>query len=455
MAVESMSDLCDFMSMRLDNQMGTRKARVTAAHYVETLALIGYNYTELYKLVLRNHPLIAYGYLLDSLRSLDFDKYPKKLSALNLETHLLNIGRLTQDYFAWQPIGGHTDNQLPPRQYVLVAVSVDTAPVDEPLIVWQLSLHIPGLSDSDYECLMLPHALWAQGPTLLAAMGYAYDTAQQVYYHQSAEFGRRRVDTEEEGLEKLTNYLNEIRSGLHGASPNNGLVLLFETGEDLALMQQLFSRHDHLLFLDVVKGVTCLDHYRQATSRSVTYSEPSYQFRRGASGCWTSTIEEKGKIPQRIEAVTKSECIYHICQSLLGMTPTYHNFIKLYSYPINHTTTRRLTAMLDHLRELRPLQQHIEQQLVTHQLPIVLKGLYGARNEVETPHRTCARQTIRRLLFLGFTWTVLLKIFRAEPQYEIPLCVFLQDMNEVHKLQVFSQTEQIRGYIQTFVLSSL
>ena len=75
----------------------------------------------------------------------------------------------------------------------------------------------------------------------------------------------------------------EIRSGLRGAGPNNGLVLLFETGEDLALVQQLLSRHRHDIFLDVVKGVACLDHYLRVTrpARPAAYSWPAYQYRVG------------------------------------------------------------------------------------------------------------------------------------------------------------------------------
>jgi hypothetical protein len=52
---------------------------------------------------------------------------------------------------------------------------------------------------------------------------------------------------------------------LNGIEPNNGLILLFETGEDFALVQQLLSRHGYNLFLDVVKGVTCLDNYLRVT----------------------------------------------------------------------------------------------------------------------------------------------------------------------------------------------
>jgi hypothetical protein len=66
----------------------------------------------------------------------------------------------------------------------------------------------------------------------------------------------------------------------------------------------------------------------------------------------------------------------------------------------------------------------------------LFQGVYAARSEVEAarPHNACARQTIRRLVSLGFTLDVLKKSFGADPKYEIPSSVFLQDMSEVRFL---------------------
>ena len=68
---------------------------------------------------------------------------------------------------------------------------------------------------------------------------------------------------------------------MRGAGNNNGLVLLFETGEDLSLVQQLFAKHSHDVFYDVVKGVSCLDHYLRVSrpGRPASYTWPSYQFK--------------------------------------------------------------------------------------------------------------------------------------------------------------------------------
>jgi hypothetical protein len=79
--------------------------------------------------------------------------------------------------------------------------------------------------------------------------------------------------------------------------------------------------------------------------------------------------------------------------------------MKWYSYPVDHSETSRMSSCLDKILELLPLQNHIERQLYTKRVPVVLEGIYAARNEVEAaqPHKACAHQTIRRLISLGFT----------------------------------------------------
>jgi predicted subunit of tRNA(5-methylaminomethyl-2-thiouridylate) methyltransferase len=242
---------------------------------------------------------------------------------------------------------------------------------------------------------------------------------------------------------------------LNGIEPNNGLILLFETGEDFALVQQLLSRHGYNnLFLDVVKGVTCLDNYLRVTRtvRPAAYTWPTYRFQVGKGGHWSASVSCGDYPPKRIEAETKPECIYRICESLLGSPPEFDNFMKWYSYPVDHSETSRMSSCLDKILELLPLQNHIERQLYTKRVPVVLEGIYAARNEVEAaqPHKTCAHQTIRRLISLGFTLDVLQKGFRTKSHFEIPSIIFLHDVNEVQKLRTHRQTNEIIRIIKRY-----
>ena len=456
--------------------MDVDTATDTATHYMETLTVAGF-----LTLLPDTQPnewecnCEQYTRLLHGLHSLAFEKYPKALSENNLDAHLTNISRFVLDYFTQNkvipspdqtkeetispqlhvPVGGNTTNQLPPRRYILVSVSVDSVPVEGQLVIWHISVHIPSLPDNedpDYECLMLPELL--REKRIWRDLGFTYDTTRNMFYHQGTEFGRRWADPEEVSLEKFINYLDEIRSGLHGAGPNNGLVLLFETGEDMALVQQLLNRHRHHIFLDTVKGVTCLDHYLRATQsgQTVVTDWPVFRYRLGEAGFWTASVSRAGSPASRIKAETKPECIYNICENLLGAPPDFNNFIKWYSYPVNHSEIILMSSSLERIYELLPLQDHIFQKLFTNRVPIVLEGIYAARSEVETawPHKACARQTIRQLVSLGFTLDVLMKLFRVDPQYDIPSIVFLQHMTEVQKLRVHRQTEQIRGIIKQY-----
>jgi hypothetical protein len=508
LAVSSLEDLRNHIVVQLVHtlQMEVEYALATATHYVETLATAEFDYITLKDSITHFNPSepnidgepvqSVYSHLLDRLRILSFEKYPKALSETNLDVHLTNIARISLDYFlnekqrvsslkpfvegeketgcissmsapSFPPsetmpvVRGSTSDQLSQRRYILVSVSVDTVPVERQLVVWHISVHIPSLPDNedpDYECLMLPQVLREKHPKVMVDLGFAFDKKRKMFYHQGTEFGRRRADSEEVSLEKFTNYLAEIRSGLHGAGFNNGLVLLFETGEDLALVQQLLSVHHHNIFLDVVKGITCLDHYLRMMqpAQSITYSWPSYQYRIGQMGCWTSNVSSTGNAVCRIKAETKPECIYNICKSVLGTPPVFNEFMMWYSYLVNHNETNSMVSTLQHILELLPLQTHIDQQLFTNRVPIVLEGIYAARSEVEAawPHKACARQTIRRLVFLGFTLNVLKKSFETNPKYEIPSIVFLQNMSEAQRLQVHSQTNHICRIIKQYFLRS-
>ena len=59
--------------------------------------------------------------------------------------------------------------------------------------------------------------------------------------------------------------------------------------------------------------------------------------------------------------------------------------------------------------------------------------MYAPRTELETrqPCACVARQAVRRLVSLGFNLDNLKNSFRADPNYEIPANVFLQDMTQV------------------------
>ncbi len=110
-AVRSLADLRNFIAVQLVRtlQMEVGAASDTAVHYVETLATAGFNFLHLRDTVTDFRPpepefegepvQSVYGHLLDCLRNLAFEKYPKALSESNLDAHLTNIVRISLDYF--------------------------------------------------------------------------------------------------------------------------------------------------------------------------------------------------------------------------------------------------------------------------------------------------------------------------------------------------------------------
>ena len=68
-------------------------------------------------------------------------------------------------------------------------------------------------------------------------------------------------------------------------------------------------------------------------------------------------------------------------------------------------------------------------------IPITFQGVFAPRSDLEglRPFSCVARQAVRRLVSLGFNLDNLKNSFKADPNYEIPANVFLQDMTQVLK----------------------
>merc|ERR1719290_8147 len=93
------------------------------------------------------------------------------------------------------------------------------------------------------------------GEARLQEAGFMFNQEKGVWYHQGTEFGRRKAENEEKSVEKLVNYLEELRGGGRGAGLNNGLVLLFECAEDFGLVRSLLSGHSADIWSDTVDEV--------------------------------------------------------------------------------------------------------------------------------------------------------------------------------------------------------
>ena len=92
----------------------------------------------------------------------------------------------------------------------------------------------------------------------------------------------------------------------------------------------------------------------------------------GEGGKWTSTVTNSNRM-LKVEAETKPECIYNVCSGLVGAPPSYTNFTKWFSYPVNHAEVAAMTANLEHILELLPLQNHLDRQMYTNRVEVALE----------------------------------------------------------------------------------
>ena len=176
-------DLNKFTAVQLIHtlNLNVEQARETAALYGTVLAIADFSIISLEHLIRNYTPppvefegepeQTIYGHLLEVLREIPFDKYPRHLSDSSLDTHQTNIVRICLEYFTQTvkpkspspkpefvrtvgeeedgfigplpptevvPTGGNTENQLPQRRYVIMSVAVDTISVDGRLAAWQV-----------------------------------------------------------------------------------------------------------------------------------------------------------------------------------------------------------------------------------------------------------------------------------------------------------------------------
>jgi len=454
------------------------------------LVLSGFNYTSLHSCVTNfqppepenpdEPPETIYGHLLNCLREISFEKYPRIITD-NIDGHTVSIVRFVLDHFSKPrsptptpsveqkrtspvppvqedvvPTGGNTSSQLPRKKYVLVSVSVDTIPVESGLAVWQVCLHTPGLpeeEDPDFEMLMVPSGV---NELKLNEAGFMFNNEKNIWYHQGTEFGRRKAENEEKSVEKLVSYLEELRSGGRGAGLNNGLVLLFECSEDFGLVRSLLSSHSADIWSDTVRGVGCIDHFTRQAEIPTNFIPPYYKVCVGGDSKWLTTMtttDQTGEQRQvKVEAWTRAEIVYNILCDVSGAAPTYDKFIKWYCYPSTSITMTTLAGNLELQRQMLPLQNHVDRQLFNSRVQCVLEGVFAPRSELEglKPFSCVARQAVRRLVGLGFNLDNLKNSFRADPNYEIPANVFLQDMTQVQRLRVHAQTDFVRKFIKEY-----
>merc|ERR1712223_1132977 len=106
---------------------------------------------------------------------------------------------------------------------------------------------------------------------------------------------------------------------------------------------------------------------------------------------------------------SRGEIVYNILEDVLDQCPKYDNFVRWYCYPSLSDTVTSMARDLEMIKQMVPLQTHVDRQLFNARVQCVLEGVYAPRTELET-RQPCA-------------------------------CVARQDMTQVQRLKVHTQTD--------------
>ena len=170
----------------------------------------------------------------------------------------------------------------------------------------------------------------------------------------------------------MTSNPQIMRGGGHKAGFNNGLVLLFESMEDFGLLHTLLSSYSVDIWTDTVRGIVCMDQFIRAADIQTYYCPPYWKYRPGDEGQWCTTLYRRDKI-SRIEAATRGEIVYNILEEVLDQCVTYDTFLRWYCYPSQSDAVAGFTKHLEQMRQMEPLQNHVERQLFNSRVECLLE----------------------------------------------------------------------------------
>ena len=78
----------------------------------------------------------------------------------------------------------------------------------------------------------------------------------------------------------------------------------------------------------------------------------------------------------KIEAASRGEMVYNILEDVLDKCPTYDTFLRWYSYPSLSDTVTSLARDLEMIKQMLPLQTHVDRQLFNARVQCVLEVSY-------------------------------------------------------------------------------
>merc|ERR1712113_758756 len=98
----------------------------------------------------------------------------------------------------------------------------------------------------------------------------------------------------------------------------------------------------------------------------------------GEEGQWVTTLYRRGKV-LRIDAASRGEIVYNILEDVLDQCPKYDNFVRWYCYPSLSDTVTSMARDLEMIKQMVPLQTHVDRQLFNARVQCVLERFFWFR----------------------------------------------------------------------------
>ena len=124
-----------------------------------------------------------------------------------------------------------------------------------------------------------------------------------------------------------------------------------------------------------MRGVGCIDHFVRSADIQASYCPPYWKYAVGEEGQWVTTLYRRGKV-LRIDAASRGEIVYNILEDVLDQCPKYDNFVRWYCYPSLSDTVTSMARDLEMIKQMVPLQTHVDRQLFNARVQCVLEVSY-------------------------------------------------------------------------------
>merc|ERR1719474_209587 len=164
-------------------------------------------------------------------------------------------------------------------------------------------------------------------------IGFSWNPEDGKFIYIKPGGGFQRSYGEQQGLEKLVQFLKEKRYESRGDSRNGGLVLTTQTSGELATWDKFVKFHKGVgrEVDELVAGYGVLDLFVDDSLGAVSYVGPALNREQDkAFYTWETSSRD-----QRLEnmASTRASAVYKILEDFLQGQPDYENFVKQHCFP--------------------------------------------------------------------------------------------------------------------------